>query len=59
MAETKQKPVPLGKLPRRSDEVRRALSTVTPAREEAAREVWEEFADAEWRELLDARERAD
>jgi hypothetical protein len=59
MEKKPQKPVPLGKLPRRSDEVRRALATVTPAREEAAREVWEEFADPEWRELLDARERAD
>lgn len=49
-----KKAIQLGDKPKRSDETRRALATVTPAREVKAREAWERAAPKGAEGMLDA-----
>ena len=44
MRTKENKPVPLGPKPTRTDETRRALASVTPAREVKATDLWTEHA---------------
>jgi hypothetical protein len=52
----KAKPVPMGDLPPRSAETRRALATVTPAREVRAEELAREHAPPGFEGMIRAEE---
>lgn len=54
MADKKKKKVPLGTPLRLTDEVLDALSTVSPADIEKAKELWRNTAPPEFASLLDA-----
>jgi hypothetical protein len=54
METNQRKPVAMGAKPERSAETRRALATVTPAREVRAEELWREHAPKGAEGLLDA-----